>query len=93
MQLDKIRENLVNKYGPGDVEITLKHFINLFIEEYNIMKVCSANNKYSVKCYEYFNNKEYFVIIMELCDKNLSQVLTEKIKNINEALKKKKYMI
>ena len=46
------------------------------------MKLCSHNKKYSVSCYEYFFNKDYFVIIMEFCVKNLSQLLTEKIKKI-----------
>ena len=40
------------------------------------MKICLNDN--SVKCYEYFNNKNNFVIIMELCDKNLSQLLKDK---------------
>jgi serine/threonine protein kinase len=39
-----------------------------------------------VKCYEYFNNKENFVIIMELCDKNLSKLLAEKIINNKEEI-------
>ena len=43
------------------------------------MKKCSLNNENSVKCYEYFNNEDYFTIIMELCDTNLSQVLTDRI--------------
>ena len=43
------------------------------------MKICSNNNINSVKCYEYFNNKENFVIIMELCDENLLQFLNRKL--------------
>ena len=53
------------------------------------MKLCSHNKKYSVSCYEYFFNKDYFVIIMELCVKNLSQLLTEKIKKYKCGFKQK----
>jgi len=45
------------------------------------MKICSNNNNNSVKCYEYFHNKDNFVIIMELCDTNLSKLLRQRIKN------------
>jgi len=45
------------------------------------MKICSNNNINSVKCYEYFNNKDNFVIIMELCDTNLSKLLKQRLKN------------
>ena len=41
-----------------------------------MLKCSNCNN--SVKCYEYFINNEHFVIIMELCNKNLLQFLTEK---------------
>jgi serine/threonine protein kinase len=44
------------------------------------MKICSKNNKNSLECYEYFNNDKNFVLVMELCDKNLSQLLMERIK-------------
>ena len=45
------------------------------------MKICSNNNNNSIKCYEYFNDKDDFVIIMELCDQNLSQLLNQKFEN------------
>ena len=51
-----------------------------FETEFKNMKICSLNNENSVKCYEYFNNEYNFTIIMELCDKNLSKVLAERIK-------------
>ena len=50
MRLDKIREKLINECEPKEVENKLKYYIGLFIEEYNIMKLCSYNNKYSVSC-------------------------------------------
>jgi len=45
------------------------------------MKICSKNNENSVKCYEYFNNKDNFIIIVELCDENLLQKLNKRIEN------------
>jgi len=44
------------------------------------LKLCSCTN--SVKFYEYFYDGNNFVIIMELCDSNLSKLLLEK-KNKN----------
>ena len=78
MNIDKIKENLLIKYEREELKEQLKLCIDGFIEEFEIMKICSQNNKNSVKCYEYFNNKENFVIIMELCDKNLSELLNKK---------------
>ena len=86
MDLNKIRENLMYEIDENDdidIEEKLKSYINGFIEEFEIMKKCCYNNNNSVKCYEYFNNDNNFVIIMELCDKNLSQLLLEKKKKDN----------
>ena len=57
------------------------------------MKICSNKNDNSVKCYEYFNNEDNFVIIMELCDKNLLQLLKKRISEKGEGFNSKKYMI
>jgi len=79
MNLNKIRENIMYEIDESnEIEEKLKTYINGFIEEFEIMKKCCINNNNSVKCYEYFNNDDNFVIIMELCDKNLSQLLKEK---------------
>ena len=51
------------------------------------MKLCSKNNDNSVKCYEYFQNKDKFVIIMELCDTNLSKLLSDKKLETNQGFK------
>ena len=48
VRLDKIREKLINECNPIEIENQLKYYIGLFIEEYNIMKLCSYNNKYTV---------------------------------------------
>ena len=84
MKYDKIRENLLYIYSPDEIKNHLQICINGFIKEYENMNICSKNNKYSVKCYEYFNNKDNFVIIMELCDQNLSQLLSKRILKNNK---------
>ena len=87
MSLEKIKEELLSQYEIEEIEEQLKKCIEGFISEFKIMEICSKNNENSVKCYEYFNNKDNFVIIMELCDLNLLQLLnkrmTEKNKGFN----------
>ena len=61
------------------VEEQFELCINGFKTEFENMKICSLNNENSVKCFEYFNSEDNFIIIMELCDTNLSKVLTDRI--------------
>ena len=82
--LEKIKENLLSQYEVKELKKQLNLCIEGFIEEFNNMKICSNNNNNSVKCYEYFKNEDNFIIIMELCDQNLSQILKQKIKNENK---------
>ena len=69
--LNTIKANLI---GFDDIEKAYNDYINGLIQEVNIMKVCSNIN--SMKYYEFFNDGNNFVIIMELCDENLSQLLS-----------------
>ena len=79
IELDKIRENiLLSNNESEDTEKKLKEYIEGLIKECKNMEICSNIN--SVKYYEYFKNEKNFVIIMELCDENLSQLLLKKIK-------------
>ena len=78
INLQKIKENLMNEYGT-ELKKQLELCIKGFMTEFENMKICSLNNENSVKCYEYFNNKDNFIIIMELCDTNLSTVLTKRV--------------
>ena len=89
MDLDKKRENIINEEGIDNIEEQLKLFIEGFITEFENMKICSINNKNSVKCYEYFINEKYFVIIMELCNNNLSKLLIERKKNKKDLIEMK----
>jgi len=84
IDLNKMRKNLLNSFELNEIEDQIKSYINGFINEYVNMNICSKNNINSVKCYEYFINNDYFVIIMELCDKNLSKLLLERKKTFNE---------
>ena len=81
MDLDKIRKNFMNIYEDEEIENQIKLCKEAFKNEYENMKICSENNINSVKCYEYFENDNFFVIIMELCDKNLAKLLLERKKN------------
>ena len=59
---------------------------NGIINELKCMKICSNDGKnlYSVRFYEFFKKKNDLVIVMELCDKSLSQVLENKGKINNK---------
>ena len=81
IDLDKIRTYFMNQYDYEEIEKQIKICIEGFKQEYENMKICSRNNINSVKCYEYFNNEKYFVIIMELCDNNLAKLLLERKNN------------
>ena len=81
MDLDKIRTNFMNIYEDEEIENQIKLCKEGFKNEYENMKICSENNINSVKCYEYFENDNFFVIIMELCDKDLAKLLLERKKN------------
>ena len=80
IDIEKIEENLSSQYEKEEIKEQLNLCIEGFIEEFEVMKICSNNNINSVKCYEYFNNEDNFVIIMELCDNNLLRLLNKRIK-------------
>ena len=49
--------------------------INKFNRELSIMKQCYCEN--SVEIYDYFDTKDYFIIVMELCDSTLFKELAK----------------
>ena len=64
----------------------LKPYIDCFLKEINNMKLCEGENnenKNAVKFYEYFDNKEEFAIVMELCDENMKAFLSKKKNNLD----------
>ena len=78
IDINKLKENLLYQYGVKEIENQSQLCIDSFIKEFEVMEICSKNNNNSVKCYEYFLTEEKFVIIMELCDTNLSKFLMDK---------------
>ena len=50
--------------------------IKLIIDELKSMDICANEN--SVRLYDYFRNKDEFIITMELCDTNLEKILFKK---------------
>ena len=76
IQLDKLKENILSNIEIEDPEKKFEEYIENYINECENMKICSNIN--SVKFYKYFKDEKEFVIIMELCDCNLSQLLLEK---------------
>ena len=102
IQLDKIKESMlayVCKYEELEKKLKeyidgfikecvdgfIKECIDGFIKECENMKICSNIN--SVKYYEHFIDENNIIIIMELCDCNLSQLLIKK-KGFNDKEKK-----
>ena len=79
IDLKEIVKRLMDEYVGEDLKKNLDKCINGFITEFNNMKICSEYCENSVKCYEYFNDEDNFVIIMELCDIDLSKILTNKM--------------
>ena len=61
-------------------ESSTEEEINILINELNNMKICTNNNlnENSVKLYEYYQNDDEFIIVMELCDNNLENLLNQK---------------
>ena len=45
------------------------------------MEICQCEN--SVKIYDFFDKEKEFIIVMELCDKNLFDILLEREKGLN----------
>ena len=66
-----------------EINSKIQDYIDGLILEFENMKECSFNNINSVKYYEYFINSNEFIIIMELCDDNLSNILIQNKKSLN----------
>ena len=78
-----IRNNIRNQYFREPSEQEMKTYIDSLINEIKNMKLVESKNKdyeniNTVKFYECFNTKDEFVIVMELCDENLTDIITKK---------------
>jgi len=77
IDLDILKTQISENYqSESQYQQELKEYVDIFKNEFEIMKELSGNNN-SVKCYKCFMNEKYFVFIMELCDKNLKNWLFE----------------
>jgi serine/threonine protein kinase len=79
----KIREEFMQEYFRNPTEEEMKPYIKDFFNEmYNIQIIEGVNkeNKNAVKFYEYYDNEDEFGIVMELCDGNLLNILSEDTK-------------
>ncbi len=77
---NKIKAEFMQEYFRYPTEEEMEFYIKSFYNEVNHMKIIEGNNrdnKNAVKLYDYFNNKDEFIIIMELCDGNLLNVILQ----------------
>ena len=79
---DKIKKQM--KYIKHKKVLTEEDFISeiqKFNKEIKNMEICQCEN--SVKIYDFFDKEKEFIIVMELCDKNLLDILLEREKGLN----------
>ena len=83
---NKIKAALRSKHEKQNVEAEYVHYNKDLKDEIRAMEICQKNNKNSVKYYEYYDNDDEFVIVMELCDENLFDLIkrTKKIFSLDE---------
>ncbi len=73
---NKIKVGLRNELFKQDVELEYNTYNKDFRKEIYYMKECQKNNnKNSVRFYEYYDTDDEFIIVMELCDDNLSNLI------------------
>ena len=76
-----ILKNSYNTYVSNREKTSYNTFIKSIKNEINNMKIAQGINKdnqNTVKLYEYFDMRDEFAIIMELCDCNLAYILNQK---------------
>ena len=79
INLKDFEMQILNNFSGEEANERYNNFINNLKNEMETMKICAENNENSVKYYESFETKNEFVIIMELCDDNLSTYKKRKI--------------
>ena len=82
--INRIKEDFkaINFREPTDEE--MKPYIDSFYNEARHMKIVEGKNKENkntVKFYEYYENKDEFAIIMELCDGDLLKIFIQRKEN------------
>ena len=87
---NKIKYLYKQKYLNDPDEEVMKNYINCFLNEINNNKIAEGenkNNKNAVKYYEYYDTKEHFIIVMELCDEDMLTYLIQNQKDLNNIQK------
>ena len=80
----KIKNYFKNTFFSDPTEEDMKPYIDTFLKEIENMKVAEGKNQENentVKFYEYFDTNDEFDIVMELCNENLTDFISNK-KNI-----------
>ena len=80
---NKLKDEYYTKEITDEINEEIKKYINGIINEIENMKICSNNNPYSVKCFDYIKNENILGIIMEYCDNNLKEILKNKEEGFN----------
>ena len=82
----KVRKEFKRKNFREATEEDIKPYIISFINEINHMKMVEGQNNENintVKFYEYYDNENEFVIVMELCDDNLLSLVSHRNQKFN----------
>ena len=83
---NKIRNDFKRNNIRYPTEDEIKPYIDTFYNEVNHMKIIQGKNdenEYTVHLYEYFDNNDEFVIVMELCDDNLLTIFANRKDNFS----------
>ena len=86
IDLNRLMDDLMkNIYCETPEEEMNKFRINKIkmVKNMNIMEGKNKENSNTVEIYEYFNSKNEFAIVMELCDSNLEEIIKEKKRGLN----------
>ena len=82
----KMKEQIMGEkfYEPSEED--MKRYIDVYFKEIKNMEIAEGKNKENentVKFIEYFNTKDEFCIVMELCDENLTNFVANINRNLN----------
>ena len=84
INLGGIKMELEKENSEEEINKELQNYVNIVMNEIKYMKICGDKNENSVKYYESFETENEFVIIMELCDKSLTQLKKGRRFNVQE---------
>ena len=80
----KIKDSFMSENLRQITKEEMKPYIDSFLKETENMKIAEGideDNENSIKFIEYYDLEDDFVIVMELCDENLTTFIAKKMKN------------